>query len=98
MKLNDIFNFGKFKGSSLKKVMAEHGSYVGWCLENIPNFHIQPEKLEDAFLINYNIWKENHKGMTVKYTPNDKSYLAIGIPSMQRDMIDRFNEDMYWVS
>ena len=94
MKLNDIFNFGKFKGSSLKKVMAEHGSYVGWCLENIPNFHIQPEKLEDAFLINYNIWKENHKGMTVKYTSNDKSYLAIGIPSMQRDMIDRFNEDI----
>ena len=41
-----------------------------------------------------NIWKENHKGMTVKYTPNDKSYLAIGISSMQRDMIDRFNEDM----
>ena len=75
MKLNDIFNFGKFKGFSLKKVMAEHGSYVGWCLENIPNFHIQPEELEDTFLINYNIWKEKHKGMTVKYTPNDKSYL-----------------------
>ena len=55
MKLNDIFDFGKFKGLSLKKVMAEHGSYVGWCLENIPNFHIQPEELEDAFLINYNV-------------------------------------------
>ena len=41
-----------------------------------------------------NIWKENHKGMTVKYTPNDKSYLAIGILSIQRDMIDRFNEDI----
>ena len=94
MKLNDIFDFGKFKGLSLKKVMAEHGSYVGWYLENIPNFHIQPVELEDAFLINYNIQKENHKGMTVKYTPNDKSYLAIGISSMQRDMIDRFNEDM----
>ena len=98
MKLNDIFNFGKFKGLPLKKVMAEHGSYVGWCLENIPNFHIQPKELETVFLINYNIWKEKHKGMTVKYTPNDKSYLAIGILSIQRDMIDRFNEDMYWVS
>ena len=41
-----------------------------------------------------NIWKENHKGMTVKYTPNDKSYLAIVISSMQRDMINRFNENM----
>ena len=38
--------------------------------------------------------QKNHKGMTVKYTPNDKSYLAIGISSMQRDMIDRFNENM----
>ena len=94
MKLNDIFNFGKFKGLPLKKVMAEHGSYVGWCLENIPNFHIQPKELETVFLINYNIWKEKHKGMTVKYTPNDKSYLAIGILSIQRDMIDRFNEDI----
>ena len=48
----------------------------------------------DIICINYNIWKENYKGMTVKYTPNDKSYLAIGISSMQRDMIDRFNEDI----
>ena len=74
MELNDIFDFGKFKGLSLKQVMAEHGSYVGWCLENIPNFHIQPEDVEDAFLINYNIWKEDHKGMTVKYTPNEREY------------------------
>ena len=99
MKLNDIFNFGKFKGSSLKKVMAEHGSYVGWCLENIPNFHIQPKELESVFLTNYNIWKASHKGMTVKYTPNDKSYLDIGISSIQRGMIDRLNEDIcYWIS
>ena len=34
MELNDIFDFGKFKGLSLKQVMVEHGSYVGWCLEN----------------------------------------------------------------
>ena len=32
--------------------------------------------------------------MTVKYTPNDKSYLDIGISSIQRNMIDRFNEDI----
>ena len=42
----------------------------------------------------YNIWKENHKGMTVKYTPNDKSYLAIGISSIQRDMIDSLKFDL----
>ena len=74
MKTNDVFSFGKFKGQTLKEVMAEHGSYVGWCLENIPNFHIQPEDVEDAFLRNYNIWKEYHKGMTVKYTPNEREY------------------------
>ena len=74
MELNDIFDFGKFKGLSLKQVMAEHGSYVGWCLENIPNFQIQPEDVEEAFLRNYNIWKEDHKGMTVKYTPNEREY------------------------
>ena len=49
MKTNDVFSFGKFKGQTLKEVMAEHGSYVGWCLENIPNFHIEPKKYGRAF-------------------------------------------------
>lgn len=57
MKLYDTFTFGKFKGYTLKYVMANKGSYVGWCLENIPNFHIEPKNMEEQFLKGYKQWK-----------------------------------------
>ena len=75
MKLNDIFTFGKFKGHNLKEVMAEHGSYVGWCFDNIPNFHIEPKDMEEQFLKGYKQWKlEGCKGLETRYCRHsDKS-------------------------
>ena len=37
MKLLDKFNFGKYKGQTLKCVLQNHGTYVVWCLKNISN-------------------------------------------------------------
>lgn len=91
MKINDIFLFGKFKGHTLKEVMAEHGSYVGWCLENIPNFHIEPKDVEEHFLNNFNKWKQNHKGVTVHYSIK-RSSLPIGVKSMEDDLVNMLNE------
>ena len=90
MKTNDIFSFGKFRGKTLKEVMAEHGSYVGWYLENIPNFHIEPKNMEDCFLENYNKWKKSHKGMSVHYSSS--SSLPLGAISMEMDLVDMLNE------
>lgn len=56
MKLNDIFYFGKHKGQTLKAVMATNGSYVIWCLQNIPNFTIEPQELYEKFMNQYNQW------------------------------------------
>lgn len=61
MKTEDIFTFGKFKGKSLKEVMAEHGSYVGWCMENVKGFDIEPEELKNRFMESYKKWKEIKK-------------------------------------
>ena len=91
MKLNDKFTFGKFKGQTLKSVMANKGSYVGWCLDNIPGFHIEPNDVEKAFVAQYDKWKENHIGTTVCYA------LPLGAKSMMRHMVDKLetnNEDM----
>lgn len=41
MKLNDVFEFGKHKGKTLKNVLAENAYYVVWCICNIPNFTIE---------------------------------------------------------
>lgn len=91
MKIDDVFSFGKYKGYTLKEVMAEHGSYVGWCLENIPSFHIEPMDMEKHFLKNYNKWKKNHKGMTVHYSSRKRS-LPLGVESMEMDLVNMLNE------
>lgn len=90
MKTNDVFSFGKFKGQTLKEVMAEHGSYVGWCLENIPNFHIEPKNMEEHFLDGYNKWKKNHKGMSIHYSSENS--LPLGIKNVEMDLVDMLNE------
>lgn len=91
MRLHDIFTFGKFKGQTLKHIMSEHGSYVGWCLENIHNFHIEPKDMEDFFLENYNKWKQNHKGTTVYYS-SIKNNLPLGVENMEMNLVNRLNE------
>lgn len=88
--MNNIFTFGKFKGLTLKEVMAKHGSYVGWCLENIPNFHIEPKDMEEHFLKNYSKWKESHKGMVVHYP--SRNLLPLGVRSIEMALVDKLNE------
>lgn len=90
MKSNDVFTFGKFKGLTLKRVMSEHGSYVGWCLENIPNFHIEPKDMEEHFLRGYIKWKKDTKGMTVHYSP--KKNLPLGVANIEKGLINMLNE------
>lgn len=89
MKKSDKFTFGKFKGQTLAYVMANKGSYVGWCLENIKGFHIEPESLETEFLKGYNKWKKDGcKGLTVDYREHS---LQFGVKEMEIDMINKLD-------
>jgi hypothetical protein len=40
------FQFGKYEGKSLWRVISENDSYVYWCINNIPDFTISHEALE----------------------------------------------------
>lgn len=91
MKLTDIFEFGKYKGLTLKEVCAEHGSYVGWCIENIPDFHIEPKNVEDAFLRGHERWKQNHTGLTMTYKPSSCP-LPLGFEGTIGDIKSRLDE------
>lgn len=90
MKMTETFTFGKFKGQTLKSVCANHGSYVGWCLENVPEFRIEPKNVEDAFLRGYERWKQNHSGLTMTYRTS--APLPLGFEGTIRDMKNRFDE------
>lgn len=57
MKLDDVFTFGKHKGKNLKTVMENYGSYVGWCVENVKGFDIEPPELKSKFMAGYQKWK-----------------------------------------
>lgn len=72
MKINDTFTFGKYKGQTLKTVLAEHGSYVGWCMENVSGFDIEPEDLKHRFIQEYNQWK--HRIETRNLTPFQRGW------------------------
>jgi hypothetical protein len=43
--LNDILDFGKYKGMSIKDVYKIDASYLLWAIENINRFDL-PEELE----------------------------------------------------
>lgn len=73
MKLLDKFNFGKYKGQTLKCVLQNHGTYVVWCLKNISNFNIEPKELQKKFLKEYQQWKDK------KYNSNPFSSSELGI-------------------
>lgn len=55
MKLDDEFTFGKYKGKTLGTVLNEKncGLYLMWCLENIKDFHLEPQHLEQTIRERY---------------------------------------------
>lgn len=73
MKLLDKFTFGKYKGQTLKYVLQNYGTYVVWCLKNIPNFNIEPKELQKNFLIGYQQWKNK------KYDSSPFSSSELGV-------------------
>lgn len=86
MVMENVFTFGKHKGKTLKWVLENHGSYVGWCLENIPNFHLEPQSLEDEFVRKYNAWKrkrENPNQSGHMYVVNADHISVESLPSLQ---------------
>lgn len=38
--LNDIFTFGKYKGSTIQEVMNKDAAYIEWCKKNVEGFSI----------------------------------------------------------
>jgi len=44
MKEDRVFQFGKYKGQPIKKVILEHIGYVIWCLDNVDGFKLTDEE------------------------------------------------------
>lgn len=44
MRINDTFQFGKYKGQTPRELIRSNkGWYLVWCLENIKSFKLEPE-------------------------------------------------------
>ena len=43
--LNDIFDFGKYKGKSIKEIMEYHSNYIAWCIEKVGYFAISRDAM-----------------------------------------------------
>lgn len=58
-KLNTIYNFGKYKGKSIKQVIDDDINYVVWCLTDIPEFRLNDDAIvhfidnKDKIFINH---------------------------------------------
>lgn len=46
--LQDVFDFGKYKMSTVEFVIEEDPKYVVWCLKNVKEFDLNPKA--DKFL------------------------------------------------
>lgn len=44
MKEERVFQFGKYKGQPIKKVILKHMGYVIWCLDNVDGFKLTDEE------------------------------------------------------
>ena len=88
---NDIFTFGKFKGKPLNWVMANHGSYVGWCLDNVSGFDIEPRNLKEAFVAGYNEWKR--RGMRGYIATQSIPEILRGLRSSDGLCLDEMADD-----
>lgn len=57
--LNTIYDFGKYKGKSLKQVIEDDINYVVWCLTDIPDFKLNNDAIvhfidnKDKIVINH---------------------------------------------
>jgi len=49
--INYIFDFGKYKGESLKQVFSQNSKYISWCLKN-KIFTIQTETIDKLVKMN----------------------------------------------
>lgn len=45
--LDDVLNFGKYKGSTVDSVLEEDPKYLLWALENVERFEVD-KALQDA--------------------------------------------------
>jgi len=45
MKAEDKFNFGKYKGQTLKKVNDDDPDYLLWCQDNVKGFEIEDKEI-----------------------------------------------------
>ena len=50
--INDILQFGKFKGKSILYVLDHEPSYLVWCINNVAGFKID-EQLKNELLRQY---------------------------------------------
>ena len=44
--MDKIFNFGKYKGQPVKKIILTHIGYIMWCLSNLAWFKLDTEEQE----------------------------------------------------
>ena len=45
-KLDDEFKFGKYQGSTFRKVLQSDPGYIRWCLENLTHFKLSSDLID----------------------------------------------------
>ncbi|MCD8438372.1 hypothetical protein LNI90_11605 [Tenacibaculum dicentrarchi] len=69
-KLDDILNFGKYKGRTIKEIIQEDINYIVWCLIQIDDFQLSDDSAiefinnKEKILLNHSRLKD-HKAMSI---------------------------------
>lgn len=101
---NARFDFGKYKGQLIGKIIIKDKSYIDWCLNNIDNFKLTDKEQylynvgwkETAFYnIRYNIidiLKERYLvSNTHPYNKDNKDFTVTYIPVASESVLDDFS-------
>ncbi|WP_091147521.1 exodeoxyribonuclease X C-terminal domain-containing protein [Flavobacterium caeni] len=64
---NSEFEFGKFKGETLKSISEHNMNYIHWCLKNVEWFCVKDEIFENITLVKeYKFLEKKFKNSTIQ--------------------------------
>ena len=92
--INDILQFGKFKGKSILYVLDNKPSYLVWCINNVEGFKID-ERLKEDLLKQYN----RHLKWLRTNGPWDDELRRMGMDAVERCLFieeNEYNNEFYW--
>ncbi len=51
--IDDIFDFGRYKGKSIRELLTNNPGYVDWLIRNVESFALSQDAFNDAKTITY---------------------------------------------